>query len=128
MLSQNVLRLNFLAIMVNHSLKHIRGTTIQTYEGPQGPRTMLLKSGTVPKIRDVEVYEVLPIEQLPSQRGFLGDREAACLYLNEGSCLPLSHWGKLLASISLGGAASYLIGGSCLPLSLIGGSCFPLLS
>ena len=25
---------------------HIRGPTIQTYEGPQGPGTMLLKSGT----------------------------------------------------------------------------------
>ena len=32
-------------------LLHIRGPTIQTYEGPQGPRTMLLKSGTVPEIR-----------------------------------------------------------------------------
>ena len=32
-------------------LMHIRGPTIQTYEGPQGPGTMLLKSGTVPEIR-----------------------------------------------------------------------------
>ena len=30
---------------------HIRGPTIQTYEDPQGPGTMLLKSGTVPEIR-----------------------------------------------------------------------------
>ena len=30
---------------------HIRGPTIQTYEGPQGPGTMLLKSGTVPEIQ-----------------------------------------------------------------------------
>ena len=30
---------------------HIQGPTIQTYEGPQGPETMLLKSGTVPEIR-----------------------------------------------------------------------------
>ena len=30
---------------------HIRGPTIQTYEGPQGPGTMLLKSGTAPEIR-----------------------------------------------------------------------------
>ena len=37
-------------------LTHIQGPTIQTYEGPQGPRTMLLKSGTVPEIRDVEGY------------------------------------------------------------------------
>ena len=32
-------------------LMHIRGPTIQTYEGPQGPGIMLLKSGTVPEIR-----------------------------------------------------------------------------
>ena len=32
-------------------LIHIQGPTIQTYEGPQGPGTMLLKSGTVPEIR-----------------------------------------------------------------------------
>ena len=32
-------------------LMHIRGPTIQTYEGPQGPGTMLLKSGTVPEIQ-----------------------------------------------------------------------------
>ena len=32
-------------------LMHIRGPTIQTYEGPQGLGTMLLKSGTVPEIR-----------------------------------------------------------------------------
>ena len=31
---------------------HIQGPTIQTYEGPQGPETKLLKSGTVP----VEAY------------------------------------------------------------------------
>ena len=30
---------------------HIQGPTIQTYEDPQGPGTMLLKSGTVPEIR-----------------------------------------------------------------------------
>ena len=30
---------------------HIQGPTIQTYEGHQGPGTMLLKSGTVPEIR-----------------------------------------------------------------------------
>ena len=30
---------------------HIQGPTIQTYEGPQGPGTMLLKSGTVPEIQ-----------------------------------------------------------------------------
>ena len=30
---------------------HIQGLTIQTYEGPQGPGTMLLKSGTIPEIR-----------------------------------------------------------------------------
>ena len=33
-------------------LMHIRGPiTIQTYEGPQGPGTMLLKSVTFPEIR-----------------------------------------------------------------------------
>ena len=32
-------------------LMHVRGLTIQTYEGPQGPGTMLLKSGTVPEIQ-----------------------------------------------------------------------------
>ena len=32
-------------------LMHIQGPTIQTYEGPQRPGTMLLKSGTVPEIR-----------------------------------------------------------------------------
>ena len=32
-------------------LMHIQGPTIQTYEGPQGPWTMLLKSGTVPEFR-----------------------------------------------------------------------------
>ena len=32
-------------------LMHIRGPTIQTYEDPQGPGTMLLKSGIVPEIR-----------------------------------------------------------------------------
>ena len=34
-----------------YNLTIIRGPTIQTYEGPQGPGTMLLKSGTVPEIR-----------------------------------------------------------------------------
>ena len=32
-------------------LTRIQGPIIQTYEGPQGPGTMLLKSGTVPEIR-----------------------------------------------------------------------------
>ena len=31
-------------------LMHIRRPTIQTYKGPQGPGTMLLKSGTVLEI------------------------------------------------------------------------------
>ena len=39
-------------------LMQIRGPTIQTYEGPQGPGTMFLKSGTVPEIQNIE-------EQLP---------------------------------------------------------------
>ena len=30
---------------------HIQVPTIQTYEGPQGPGTMFLKSGTVPEIQ-----------------------------------------------------------------------------
>ena len=30
---------------------HIQGPTIQTYEGPQGPGTILLKSGIVPEIQ-----------------------------------------------------------------------------
>ena len=33
------------------TIMHIRGPTIQTYEGPQGPGTMLLKSGTVPEFQ-----------------------------------------------------------------------------
>ena len=32
------------------------GTNNTHYEDPQGPGTMLLKSGTVPEIRDVEAY------------------------------------------------------------------------
>ena len=31
---------------------HIRGPTIELYEGPQGPGIKLMKSGTVPAIRD----------------------------------------------------------------------------
>ena len=42
-------------------LIHIQGPTIQTYEGPQGPGTMLLKSGTVPEIRG----PLRPMEEAP---------------------------------------------------------------
>ena len=51
-------------------LIHIGGPTIQTYEGAhQGPGTMLLKSGTVPEIRDVEAYY---LAKLGSHRLSLG--------------------------------------------------------
>ena len=35
------------------------GTNNTNYEDPQGPGTMLLKSGTVPEIRTVEAYALL---------------------------------------------------------------------
>ena len=35
----------------NNTTYAYSGPTIQTYEGPQGPGTMLLKSGTVSEIR-----------------------------------------------------------------------------
>ena len=44
-------------------LMHIRGPTILTYDGPQGPGTMLLKSSTVSEIRG-------PLRLMPSLCGF----------------------------------------------------------
>ena len=38
---------------------HIQAPIIQTYEGPQGPGTMLLKSGTVPGTVEAYVYITL---------------------------------------------------------------------
>ena len=43
----------------NNTTYAYSGPTIQTYEGPQGPGTMLLKSGTVyQKFGSVEAYAI----------------------------------------------------------------------
>ena len=45
----------------------LQGPIIETYEGPQGPGTMLLKSGTVPEIRG-------PLRPMPPAKSLNVDR------------------------------------------------------
>ena len=73
-------------------LTHIRGPTIQTYEGPQGPGTMLLKSGTVPEIRG-PLRPMSDFQRICCRKG----EETPDRMLEKTSCFFYHNWSTNLA-------------------------------